>query len=110
MNDNRGFTLVELLAVIAIIAVLSVVAIATYRGINESAKRKALNAKITQLKSAAEKWGRENNITSRTKISVNNLVVEGYITADEVSPNGLAIITNPLNGEKLVSILYSGFL
>ena len=65
--NRKGFTLVELLAVIALIAVLTVVAISTYRGINESSKKKSLEAKITQIKAAAEKWGRENNITTKKK-------------------------------------------
>ena len=102
MKNNKGFTLVELLAVIALIGLLSVVGVATYRGVNESSKKKALEAKITQLKSAAEKWGRENNITNKTNISVNALVVEGYITADEVSPDGLAMIRNPVTSENMI--------
>ncbi len=102
MKNNRGFTLVELLAVIVLIAVLGVVAVSTYRGVNESAKKKSLEAKIEHITTAAEKWGRENNITNKTNISVNALVVEGYITADEVSPEGLATITNPLTGENMI--------
>ena len=54
MKNNKGFTLVELLAVVALIGVLTVVAVSTYRGINESSKKKALEAKITQIKAAAE--------------------------------------------------------
>ncbi len=102
MKNNKGFTLVELLAVIALIAILAVVGIATYRGINESSKNKTLEAKKTQIKAAAEKWARENNITNRTTISVNTLVVEGYITADEVNPSGLATIKNPVTGKNMI--------
>ncbi len=102
MKNNKGFTLVELLAVVVLIGILSVVAVSTYRGVNESAKKKSLEAKIEHITSAAEKWGRENNITNKTNISVNALVVEGYITADEVSPDGLATITNPLTGENMI--------
>ena len=65
--NRKGFTLVELLAVIVLIAVLTVVAVSTYHGIHESSKKKSLEAKITQIKAAAEKWGRENNITTKKK-------------------------------------------
>ncbi len=102
MKNKKGFTLVELLAVIALIAVLSVVAIATYRGINESSKKKTLDAKIAQIETAAEKWAKENNITSRMNISVNTLVVEGYLSADEVGPDGLSVIKNPVDGNNLI--------
>ena len=102
MKNNKGFTLVELLAVVVLIGILSVVAVSTYRGVNESAKNKSLEAKIEHITSAAEKWARENNITTKTNISVNNLVVEGYITADEVSPDGLAMIKNPVNGQNMI--------
>ncbi len=102
MKNNRGFTLVELLAVIVLIAVLGVVAVSAYRGISESSKQKALEAKIALLKSSAEKWSKENNITYKTTISVNTLVVEGYVSADEVSPEGLATIENPVTGENMI--------
>ena len=102
MKNKKGFTLVEMLAVIVLIAVLSVVAVSTYRGINKSSKKKTLEAKIEQIESAAEKWARENNITNGMNISVNNLVVEGYLTADEVGTDGLALIKNPVTGENIV--------
>ncbi len=102
MKNNNGFTLVEMLAVIVLIAVLSVVAVSTYRGISESSKKKTLEAKIQQIETAAEKWARENNITNRMSISVNTLVVEGYLSADEVGTDGLALIKNPVNGKNMI--------
>ena len=102
MKNKHGFTLVEMLAVIVLIAVLSVVAVSTYRGINESSKKKTLEAKISQIESAAEKWAKENNITTRMTISVNTLVVEGYLTADEVGTDGLAEIKNPVTSENMI--------
>ena len=102
MKNNKGFTLVELLAVIVLIAVLSIVAVSTYRGINESSKQKTLDAKIEQITSAAEKWARENNITTKTTLSVNTLVVEGYITADSAGTDGLAMLKNPVTAENMI--------
>ncbi len=102
MKNIKGFTLVEMLAVIALIAVFSVVAVSTYRGINESSKKKALEAKIQQIETAAEKWARENNITNKMSISVNTLVVEGYLSADEVGTDGLAVLRNPVTSENMI--------
>ena len=97
-----AFTLVEMMAVIVFIALLSVIAVSTYRGINESAKKKTLDAKIEEMKISAEKWARENNITSRTTISVNTLVVEGYLTADNATDDGLSSIINPVTGDNMI--------
>ena len=97
-----AFTLVEMMAVIVIIAVLSVVAVSTYHGVNESTKQKALDAKIEEMKISAEKWARENNITNRTTISVNTLVVEGYLSADSANADGLSSIINPVTGDNMI--------
>lgn len=85
MNDkkNKGFTLVELLAVIAIIGILSVVAISAYGNVAKNSKQKAYESKVKQIESAAYKWAKENNVSNKISVSVNKLVVEGYLTADD---------------------------
>ncbi len=97
-----AFTLIEMMAVVVFIALISVIAVSTYRGVNESAKQKTLDSKVSQIKTAAEKWARENNITSRTTISINTLVVEGYISADDVTPDGYSTIKNPVTGDNMI--------
>ena len=66
-----GFTLVEMLAVIVLIALLAGIAIGTYTRVNESAKKKTLETKIAEIKTAAEKWARENNVTNKTILISN---------------------------------------
>ena len=110
MHNKKGFTLVELLAVVAILGILSIVAIGAYSGITNRSKQKAYESKVSQIETSAAKWARENNIDRTTTISVNKLVVEGYLTADEVTENGLSSIKNPVNNEnmicKMVEITY----
>ena len=110
MHNKKGFTLVELLAVVAILGILSIVAIGAYSGITNRSKQKAYESKVSQIETSAAKWARENNIDRTTSISVNKLVVEGYLTADEATENGLSTIKNPVNNEnmicKMVEITY----
>lgn len=52
--NKRGFTIVELLAVITIIAVLSTIAIFSYNGIIEKSRRDALKDNEKSLRAGAE--------------------------------------------------------
>ncbi len=99
---KKGFTLVEMLAVIALVGLLAVIGVATYTNVNESAKQKTLEAKKEHIRAAAIKWAKENNITSKTVISVNALVVEGYLTADENRVDDIGLIENPVTGENMI--------
>ena len=101
-NNKKGFTLVELLAVVAILGIVSVIAIGAYNGISNRSKQKAYDSKVSQIETSAAKWARENNIDRTTSISVNKLVVEGYLTADEATENGLSIIKNPKTNENMI--------
>lgn len=96
-KNSKGFTLVELLAVIAILGILSLTAFGAYSGVTNRSKERAYQTKIKQIETAAGKWARENNVNKKTIISVNKLVVEGYLTADETDGDGLAKIINPTN-------------
>ena len=89
---HNGFTLVEMMAVIVLVALLTVIGVATYTRVNESAKEKTLESKKEQMRSAGIKWAKENNITNKTIISVNALVVEGYLTADENKVGEIGVI------------------
>ena len=101
-SNKNGLTLVELLAVVAILGIVSVVAIGAYNGITTRSKQKAYESKVSQIETSAAKWARENNIDRTTSISVNKLVVEGYLTADEATENGLSTIKNPKNNENMI--------
>lgn len=53
-NGNRGFTLIELLVVIAIIGILSSIVLASLSGPRDRAKDTAIQAMVSQIRSAAE--------------------------------------------------------
>ena len=91
-KNNKGFTLVELLAVIAIIGILSVVAIGVYRGVSNNSKQKAYEAKIEQinnLDNISIDAGNKIEVNCKVTlpdISVENIVVEVY--AGKITDNG----------------------
>lgn len=101
-TEKKGFTLVELLAVVAILGIVSVIAVGAYNGITTRSKQKAYESKVSQIETSAAKWARENNIDRTTSISVNKLVVEGYLTADEAAENGLSKIINPTDKKNMI--------
>ena len=99
---RNGFTLVEMMAVIVLVALLAVIGVATYTNVNESAKEKTLETKREHIRASALKWAKENNISNKTIISVNALVVEGYLTAEENEVGKIGVIENPITGENMI--------
>lgn len=85
---NKGFTLVELLAVVVILGVLGLITIPTVGTILDNSKERAKTAQIEEIKKAAKSWSAENlDLISEdrpTYVSVNELLESGYIDAEEV--------------------------
>ena len=100
--NRKGFTLTELLAVIAILAILSVGAISGYSTMTRNSRKKSYETKVSEIENAAVKYAKETSLTSATTISVNKLVVEGFLQPDESTDSGLASIKNPQNGENMI--------
>ena len=102
MKNRKGFTLTELLAVIVIMTILSVGAISGYTSMTRNSKKKSYESKVSEIENAAIKYARESNLLNSTTISVNKLVVQGYLQPDESTANGLASINNPENNENMI--------
>ena len=103
---NKGFTLVELLAVILIMAII--VIISTY-GINtmrKSINKRMWESKVDLINIAVEKWAEDNKYafksTSCVNVDINSvLIARGYLRTTEKDSNGNKIITNNTNGQKV---------
>ena len=84
--NNKGFTLVELLAVIVILVVISSIAIPTISSSLDRSKGKQTDAKKKLLISAAELYvtDHRNSIptTANCYITTTQLKNEGYIDSD----------------------------
>jgi len=94
--NNKGFTLVEILAVIVIIALLIGIGVPGVMKISERMKIRAFNTKINLIEKAGELWGQDNKsllqnetceVDSKTlscyKITIQNLILEDYLDSDE---------------------------
>jgi prepilin-type N-terminal cleavage/methylation domain-containing protein len=65
IRSEKGFTLLEIIAVLVILSILAGIAIPRYISLDESAKQKGLDAAIAELN------GRETLTWSNEKISVS---------------------------------------
>ena len=80
--NNKGFTLVEILASVSLLAVLSGVAIAGVSKYIETSKKKAYKNMEAQIFDAAQSYIEENSTaipTSGRRIEVQTLTSENYL-------------------------------
>ncbi len=86
---KKGFTLVEMLAVIVIIGIIATIAFISTTAVANSSKEKAYNTKIASIESAAIKYIQDNprEIPSggTISVSVTDLLDAGYIVNDKNS-------------------------
>lgn len=104
-NLKKGFTLVELLAVIVILAVILAIAIPNVLTIIENARVDALRSTAGMMIKAAEIHVAQNSITTNTRLTL------------EVLPNAASLRplldmdytgVNILNTESFVCVTFSG--
>jgi prepilin-type N-terminal cleavage/methylation domain-containing protein len=67
-GNDRGFTLLEIIAVLVILSILAAIAVPKYVSLDESARQRAIDAGIAELN------GRETLTWSNEKISVSGWV------------------------------------
>ena len=102
MLGKKGFTLIELMAVIAIMVILAVAAITGYNTMATNSRKKAYDSKVQEIEDAAVKYAKETNLQNGTTISVNSLVVQGFLQPDVATDSGLAQVTNPKNQDNMI--------
>lgn len=117
--NNKGFTLVELIATLALLTLLALIIVPTVNNLIIKQKEQSLSNLISNIEISAinyakeNKWelpiSCENNITTTT-VSLDYLLYNGYLKSNE-KENDITIIKNPLTKEnipltKTVTIYY----
>lgn len=83
--NKKGFTLVELLAVVVILLAISVIAVSSISAAIERNKEKENEAKINVILSYARLYydDHKNSLGSAGTISIQDLIEEEYMTEEE---------------------------
>lgn len=77
--NNKGFSLVELLAVIILIGVLGTIAVVSYTSITDNVERKVYTTYEDTMKGGAMMYVIEKGIPSDGKITLNSLLTEQLV-------------------------------
>lgn len=81
----KGFTTVELIAVVVILAVISLIAVPTIINLNSDTQEKQIKRDIETIYTASEHYVLAHNIDDST-ILVIDLINEGYLDSDFLDP------------------------
>ena len=80
MQNKKGFTLIELIAVLVVLSILITSSVAVFINIRNSVLRKEKNNLITYLETKAIEYANETNVTA---VSVEDLIKIGLIKPDD---------------------------
>ncbi len=94
---KKGFTLIELMAVIVILAIIAAIAFPFIQEAIKNSREKACEEQKQRIESAAERWAADNSALlqgKNTSISISNLKKNGYLASDQE-------LNNPANNEEM---------
>ena len=80
MKNRKGFTLIELIAVLVVLSILIASSVAVFINIRNSVLKKEKNNLITYLETKAIEYANETNVTA---VSVEDLIKIGLIKPDD---------------------------
>ena len=83
--NKKGFTLVEILAVLVIIVVVSLIGTVSITGVKRKMEENLFKNKLGEIISAASKWGEDNKSELNTEPAktVGFLITNGYLETEE---------------------------
>lgn len=80
---NKGFTLVELIAVIVIIALVLALTTGIFIGVRKNILEQVYENTINDILTKAESYAKETGMTGTIDINVDFLIKNGYLKADD---------------------------
>ncbi len=94
MKNKKGFTLVELLAVIAILGILATISVVAVERTLNNSKNKATEIQEELINDAARAYAADNLSTCKNgcSVSIQDLINDGYIDDKEGIENRTALI------------------
>ncbi len=107
--NNKGFTLVEILAVIILLSIIIIIIAPNISNSSDKTKKKLLENKIYEIEKVAISYGQDNRDSFNNKctingqsydcfeINVSDLTNNSYMNADDEEGN----VINPYNDEQL---------
>ena len=81
--NKKGFTLVEVLAVIVVLGLIVSISLPIYIGLSNNLKKNTYENKKRAIESAATKYAAENNINTTTKFTATKLIIDNYYQAEK---------------------------
>ena len=110
MEKNKGFTLVELLAVIVILAIVSLIAVPSVNGLLRKSRTNMFCKKVESIEAAAKYYAQDNlsdlatdsKMVIANKIPIRLLVEKGYLKKDSDNCTvGTDCVTDPRDKSSL---------
>lgn len=97
--NKKGFTLVELLAVIVLLSIIAVITTPVVINVIGESKEKTYNEQINIIQKAAERWGTQNvNILSTAPcVCVKTLASKGYLSKIPKNPKDSTAMNGKVN-------------
>ncbi|WP_433743439.1 prepilin-type N-terminal cleavage/methylation domain-containing protein [Falsibacillus pallidus] len=87
LKNQKGFTLVELLAVIVILGIIAAIAIPSIGGIIDKSKADAHKSNALQIIAAAKLAVAGNDVKPGDTVTINDLVTDGYLDSAPKDPD-----------------------